>query len=311
MLNDLLFVAIPYATLVLAVVGTIVRFRTRPFSVSSLSSQLLENRKLFWGSVPFHWGVVLILLVHLLGLLVPSSIALWNAEPIRLYILEISGLALAAWTLFGLLVLIWRRVATARIRAVTRPMDLVILGILLVQIVSGIGIALMHRWGSFWGPPVLGTYLRGILTLQPQPELVASLPWMIKLHVMSFFAFAAVFPFSRLVHLITVPLGYFVRPYQLVRGVAPRPAPATAAAPHDEPVSPAHVPSRAAVWARAVGIVVFFTFATVWLPSYVLRHAWLAPLPDLARDLIGAGLWTVMLVAGLWALRWAQRSARI
>jgi nitrate reductase gamma subunit len=214
--NLLLFVIFPYVAITLAVVGTIVRWRRHPFTVSALSSQLLESRRLYWGSVAFHWGISLILLGHLAALFVPRGFELWNAVPVRLYLLEGTGLALALWTLFGLTVLIYRRVITPRVRAVTTPMDLVVLGLILVQVVSGIAIAVWYRWGSFWGTAVFVPYMWSLFTLQPRPELVAPLPFVLQLHAFSFFVFLAVFPFTRLVHIITVPLGYLTRPWQIV-----------------------------------------------------------------------------------------------
>ena len=62
--NEILFGVVPYVVTTLAIVGTIVRWRTAEFTVSLLSSQLLESRKLYWGSVPFHWGLTLILIGH-------------------------------------------------------------------------------------------------------------------------------------------------------------------------------------------------------------------------------------------------------
>jgi nitrate reductase gamma subunit len=214
--NEFLFGVLPYVALALAIVVTIARWKLHPFSVSSLSSQLLESRKLYWGSVPFHWGLSLILLGHLGALIVPRGFELWNGEPLRLYMLEITGLSLALWAGFGIIVLISRRVSDARIRKVTTPMDLVVLGIIALQIFSGVWIAVGYRWGSYWGTSVFVPYVRSLLTFQPDPSYVEPLPLMLKLHVLSFFAFLAVFPFSRLVHIITLPLQYFSRPWQKV-----------------------------------------------------------------------------------------------
>lgn len=214
--NLLLFVVFPYVAIILAVVGTIYRLIRRPFTVSSLSSQLLESRKLFWGSVSFHWGLSLILVGHLAALIVPSAFTLWNGAPLRLYLLEITGFALGLWAAFGLGVLIYRRLSNRRIAAVTTPMDLVVLGILGVQIVTGLWIAFGYRWGSFWGTSVFVPYIRSLLALDPRPELVAPLPVVLKTHVVAFWAFLLVFPFTRLVHIITVPLGYLARPWQRV-----------------------------------------------------------------------------------------------
>ncbi|MCP4224093.1 MAG: respiratory nitrate reductase subunit gamma, partial [Actinomycetia bacterium] len=100
--NDLLFAVFPYVAVALAVIVTIVRWRQHPFSVSSLSSQLLESRRLYWGSVSFHWGLVLVLVGHLLALIVPQGFEIWNGAPLRLYLLEATGLALGLWAAFGL-----------------------------------------------------------------------------------------------------------------------------------------------------------------------------------------------------------------
>jgi nitrate reductase gamma subunit len=214
--NNLLFLVFPYVSIVLAVLVTVYRAIYRPFTISSLSSQLLERRKLFWGSLPFHYGIVLILLGHLLALFFPRSLVWWNAVPVRLYLLELTGLALGLWCLGGLLVLLWRRLVSKRVRVVTSPMDVVVLLLLLVSVVTGVLTAGVYRFGSTWFTGVFTPYLWSLLTLRPQPELVAPLPWIIQLHAFNFFILLAVFPFSRLVHVITYPLGYLVRPWQIV-----------------------------------------------------------------------------------------------
>ncbi len=212
----IVFVAFPYAALTLAIVVTVLRWKLAPFTVSSISSQLLESRKLFWGSIPFHWGIVLILLGHLATLFFPATVAWWNGVPIRLYALEITGLALALWAAAGLLVLLYRRLTTARIRAVTTPMDLVVLIVLAVQIASGIWMAVGYRFGSFWSVGVVVPYVWSLLKLSPRPELLQPFPFILQLHVVSFFVLVAIFPFTRLVHLITLPLPYLARPWQRV-----------------------------------------------------------------------------------------------
>jgi len=235
--NMLLFVVLPYVAIVVAIAGTVYRMIRRPFTVSSLSSQLLESRKLFWGSVPFHWGIVVILLAHLFALILPAGIEVWNRVPIRLYMLEITGLALALWALFGLGTLIYRRIGVSKIRAVTTRMDMVVLGLLLAQMVTGVLIATVYRFGSYWGTGVFVPYVQSLFTLQPRPELVAPLPFVLQFHASLFFVFLVVFPFSRLVHIITVPFGYLTRPFQLVKWVRRDPPAET----EREPVGAARV----------------------------------------------------------------------
>ena len=222
--NDLLFGALPYAAIALVIFVTIARWRLHQFSVSSLSSQLLESRKLYWGSIPFHWGVSLILVGHLVALFVPGAFRLWNGSSMRLALLEVTGLALALWAAFGIVVLVVRRLRTPRIRAVTTPMDLVVLGVVAVQIATGIWTAAAYRFGSSWGTAVMVPYIRSLLVFQPDPSYIEPLPVLIKVHVLAFFVFLALVPFTRLVHILTLPLGYLTRPWQRV--VRNRPAPA-------------------------------------------------------------------------------------
>jgi nitrate reductase gamma subunit len=86
--NTLLFLIFPYVSIIIAIEVTAYRSLYRPFTISSLSSQLLERKKLFWGSISFHWGIVIILAGHLLAVLFPKSLLLWTAVPLRMYLLE-------------------------------------------------------------------------------------------------------------------------------------------------------------------------------------------------------------------------------
>ena len=214
--NNVEFVYFPYVSILLFLVVSIYRSVYRPFSISALSSQLLENKKLYWGSISFHYGVIIVLFGHLTALLLPQGLLLWNSLPIRLYLLEGTGLALGLWALVGLGILVWRRLTTRRILAVTTPMDLLVLALLLVSVISGVLIATLYRFGSYWFTGVFTPYLLSLLILQPRPELVAPLPWIIKLHVLNFFILLAVFPFSRLIHIATYPIAYLVRPWQIL-----------------------------------------------------------------------------------------------
>lgn len=214
--DTLFFVILPYVTVAMFVVAGIYRRAYRPFSGSSLSSQLLERKKLFWGSVPFHWGIVLVLLGHLAALLLPGGLRLWNAVPVRLWLLEATGLALGLWALIGLLILLSRRLSNKRVRVVSTRMDYVVLLLLLVSVVTGVLTATLYRFGISWFTVVFTPYLWSVVTLRPQVSLVAPLPWLIKLHVINFWLLLAIFPFSRLIHIAMYPLGYLVRPWQIV-----------------------------------------------------------------------------------------------
>jgi nitrate reductase gamma subunit len=221
-LSVMLFVVFPYAALALAIIVTVLRWRKAPFSISSLSSQLLESKKLFWGSIPFHWGIIFILTGHIFVLFLPSAVDWWNGVPVRLYALEITGVALGLWTLFGLVVLTYRRLSVAKIRVVTTPMDIVVLAVLFVQIVSGLWIAIGLRFGAAWATGVVVPYVWSLVVLQPKPELIAPFSVVLQIHIVAFWVFLAIFPFTRLVHILTYPIMYLTRPWQKV--VANRPA---------------------------------------------------------------------------------------
>ncbi len=220
--NQFLFVIFPYISLTLFIVVTVYRAIFRPFTVSSLSSQLLERKQLYWGSISFHNGIVIILMGHLLALLFPQSLVVWNSVPMRLYLLEVTGLVLAIWSFVGLIILIIRRITVANIRAVTLPTDMGVLLLILLSVATGIITATGYRFGSTWFTGVFSPYLWSILKFAPRPELVAPLPWAIQFHAFNFFILLAIFPFTRLIHIITVPLSYLFRPWQIVIWVQER-----------------------------------------------------------------------------------------
>lgn len=216
MLDVVLLVAFPYVAVILVVLVGVYRYRTDRFSYSSFSSQFLENRALFWGSVVWHYGILIILLAHLFALLLPGPWGTLIAAPVRLYVLEVTGLALAVLTVAGLVLLIVRRLRSPRVRVVTSVMDWVLLAMLLAQVGLGFWVALVYRWGSDWYLHTAVPWLVSLATLNPQIDYVRALPWLVKIHLLGGFALLAVFPFTRLVHIVTVPITYLWRPYQVV-----------------------------------------------------------------------------------------------
>jgi nitrate reductase gamma subunit len=216
LLNAFLFVAFPYVAVMIFVVGVIYRRRQRGFTVSALSSQFLEGRRLFWGSVPFHVGLLVVLLEHLILFLLPDTVLAWNRVPLRLITLEVTVFVFGVSVLTGLVALLYRRLTNRRVRAVTTPMDIAIELLVLTQVLLGCFIALRFRWGSSWFPASLALPL---VTGQAcaRPAAVTALPVIIRLHIVGAFVIVLLVPFTRLVHFVVAPLNYLVRPYQLVR----------------------------------------------------------------------------------------------
>jgi nitrate reductase gamma subunit len=216
MIDVLLFGAFPYVAIVLFFVISIWRYRKNAYRVSSLSSQFLESRKLFWGSVPFHLGILTLFLGHLIGFLIPRQVMAWNESPLRLLVLEVTGLVAGLLTLVGLVLLIWRRHTSDRLRPLTSKIDVLLYLVLLFDVVTGLYIALGHRWGSAWYVHVLAPYLQSLFTFQPNVSLVADLPIVVKMHVVGAFVLFALFSFTRLMHILVAPIPYLWRRAQLV-----------------------------------------------------------------------------------------------
>jgi nitrate reductase gamma subunit len=216
MWNTLLFAVIPYVAVTIAVVGGIARYRVDRFSYSSQSSQFLESRGLYLGSVLWHYGILLVLGAHLLAVMFWDPWALLVSDPNRLYTLEVIGLSFSILAFAGLSVLLVRRLAVRRVRSVTTTMDWVLLVVLVVQVGLGIWIALGYRWGSDWYVYTIVPWLHSLFKLNPKVEYVVALPTVVKIHAVLGFGLIALFPFTRLVHVVTVPVTYLWRSYQVV-----------------------------------------------------------------------------------------------
>lgn len=215
-LNIFLFVVFPYLAVAVFLIGFIYRYGQTGFKVSSLSSQFLEGRNLFWGAVPFHFGILVVFLGHLIAFLFPAQTLMWNSQPVRLIILEVTAFTFGVSVFVGLLVLMLRRLGNGRLRIVTSPMDIAIECLLLTQVVLGCWIALGYRWGSSWFSADLSPYLWSLVKFNPEIEAIGALPWVVKLHIVGAFLILFMIPFTRLVHFLVAPFHYIWRPYQLV-----------------------------------------------------------------------------------------------
>ncbi|MHB1397907.1 MAG: respiratory nitrate reductase subunit gamma [Trichloromonadaceae bacterium] len=216
MTDLILFAVFPYVAVALAIAVGIYRYTIDRYSWSSQSSQFLESRALFWGSVPWHYAILLILLAHLLAFLFPAGWGALVGKPLRLYLLEITGMALGLATVIAIALLIVRRAANDRVATVTSVVDWFLLAALLLQVATGVWIAFTLRWGSVWYLHTATPWLWSLVKLDPQVQYLAVLPWVVKVHAVNAFVLVALFPFSRLVHVVSVPLTYLARPYQVV-----------------------------------------------------------------------------------------------
>jgi nitrate reductase gamma subunit len=216
MINELMFTIFPYVAFAIFLVGTIYRYTKKGFKVTSLSSQFIEGKQLFWGSQPFHWGIMILFFGHLIAFLFPSALTAWNGMPVRRLILELSSFAFGLAALLGLVLLIIRRLRNKSLLVVTNKMDMVVYVVLLTQIISGLGVAFYVRWGSEWFASVLTPYLRSVFSFNPDITAVATMPLWIQIHIISAFFIIAIIPFTRFMHFLVAPVDYIWRKYQIV-----------------------------------------------------------------------------------------------
>jgi len=216
MLNLLFFGVLPYVAVALFLGVSITRYRKEPYTFSSLSSQFLESKKLFWGSVPFHIAIILLFCGHLVGFLFPQAVTAWNGDPLRLLILEATAMGAAFLALGGLLGLLYRRSTSDRLRANTSIADVLVYVALLFSIITGLWVAITMRWGSGWYTHTAVPYLWSIVKLNPDIQRVAELPLAARLHIIGAWTLFGLFSFTRLVHVLVAPISYLWRPFQLV-----------------------------------------------------------------------------------------------
>lgn len=218
--NMLLFGIFPYIAIAVLLLGSWVRFDREQYSWRSGSSQLLRN-DLRVASNCFHVGIIFVLLGHFVGLLTPASIYhhFISTENKQLLAM-ISGGIFGLLCLYGLVLLLKRRMTDPRIRATSSTSDIVILWLLLAQLLLGLATIFAsagHLDGSVM--VLLGTWAQGIVTFQVLEAATAmeSVGLIYKLHVFLGLTLLLVFPFTRLVHIISAPVWYLGRSYQLVR----------------------------------------------------------------------------------------------
>ncbi len=217
MFDSFLFMGLPYIALVVCVAGSIYRFRSHRYSYSALSSQFLESKNLRWGSIPWHIGLLVLLLIHLLPFIMPTAWSRLVSGKTALVVVEAIGFASAILALVGLLVLFFRRLINPYIQAVTSKMDLVILVLFLGQIVLGLITAATVRWGSQWATGTTTPYLWSLLTFKPDISYIVDMPAVVKAHIAGAWLIVLLIPFSRLVHIFSLPLEYlFRRPQQVI-----------------------------------------------------------------------------------------------
>jgi nitrate reductase gamma subunit len=228
-LDIILWAVLPYVTIAILVAGTVWRYRYDQFGWTTRSSQLYESRLLRIGSPLFHFGILVVLIGHVIGLVVPAS---WteaagvSEHAYHVQALSLGGIAGVA-TLVGVAILVYRRRTTGPVFMATTKNDKTMYVVLVAAIVAGLATTLL-------GTGVVGAeqnyretvspWFRSIFMLQPDVDSMSEASATFKVHTLIGMLLFALWPFTRLVHAFTAPVGYLFRPYIVYRSRRPGPA---------------------------------------------------------------------------------------
>ncbi|MFJ5298705.1 respiratory nitrate reductase subunit gamma [Pseudomonas sp. NPDC088368] len=219
--NLLAFGVYPYVALAVCLIGSWARFDLSQYTWKAGSSQMLSNKGMRLASNLFHIGVLFVLAGHFVGLLTPAPIyhTVISTENKQLLAM-VSGGIFGGLCLIGLLMLIHRRLTDPRVRATSSVSDILILLVLLAQLVLGlltIVASTQHLDGSVM--VLLAEWAQNTVLLRPEEAAAAIAPVSLvyKLHVFLGLTLFVLFPFTRLVHVVSAPIWYLGRRYQIVR----------------------------------------------------------------------------------------------
>jgi nitrate reductase gamma subunit len=207
---ELTFTVFPYLCLTVFTVGHAYRYVTDRYAWNARSSEFLEKNTLNYGSVLFHWGILGTLLGHAGGLLIPQRVfdLVGVSSEAHLSIAYGSGLLVGIAAFVGSTILLWRRLTNKRVKAAGTANDLITISGLVIVIGLGLYNVVFGHHNVLYS---VAPWIRGILTFRPEASLMLDVPINYKVHILSALALLAFSPFSRLVHIWSAPVFYFVR----------------------------------------------------------------------------------------------------
>lgn len=217
----LLWGVAPYVLAVVLVGGTIWRYRYDKFGWTTRSSELYESRLLRIGSPLFHFGLLVVIVGHVIGLIIPKSLT--DAVGLSQEAYHLQALALGSIaglsTLIGIGILIYRRRTTGPVFRATTGNDKLMYVVLVAAIVAGLATTLL---GAAGGDAhnyrlTVAPWFRSLFILQPDIAAMGAAGLAFQLHTLIGMVLFAIWPFTRLVHAFTAPLQYLFRPYIVYR----------------------------------------------------------------------------------------------
>lgn len=221
MLNQFLWIIYPYLCVAIFIIGHIARYQYDQFSWTAKSSEFIEKKRLKWGSLLFHLGIIPVAAGHFVGLVIPAS---WlEGIGVNNHIYHIGAVYIGSlfgfMVLIGMILLTYRRVSIKNIRRLSSASDMVVNFFLLVIICMGLYSTLVTNAISpdFDYRQTISIWFRHLFTFNPNASLMTNVPWSFKLHIFLGFSIFALWPFTRLVHVWSVPLSYANRSYIIYR----------------------------------------------------------------------------------------------
>jgi len=221
MIDQFLWVIFPYICIAVFIVGHIFRYRTDQFSWTAKSSEFIEKKQLMIGSLLFHIGIIPVIMGHISGLAIPKS---WlQAVGVSDHLYHIGAIYIGGFfgfvTLAGMIILTSRRFTKSTVRKLSSTSDLVVNVILLFIVFMGMYATLVTNavQPDFDYRTSISVWFRNLFILQPDASYMLNVPMSFKIHVVTGFLIFALWPFTRLVHVWSVPLNYVGRSYILYR----------------------------------------------------------------------------------------------
>ncbi|MCW4352971.1 respiratory nitrate reductase subunit gamma [Hoyosella sp. YIM 151337] len=220
-MNTLLWQILPYIALTSFVLGHIWRYRHDQFGWTTRSSQIYESRLLQIGSPLFHFGLLAVIAGHIGGLAIPKTWtqAVGISDHTYHYLAVIPGTIAGIAVITGLAILLYRRVTVPAVRKSTTKGDIFMYAVFIVTVITGM---LNTVWenifaGGYDYRETVSPWFRSVFMLMPDPSLMAGIPLSFALHALAALVLFTIWPFTRLVHVFSAPLGYLVRPYVVYR----------------------------------------------------------------------------------------------
>lgn len=219
--EQFLWIIFPYLCVAIFVVGHIFRYRYDQFNWTAKSSEFIEKKRLMLGSMLFHIGIIPVIMGHVAGLGIPKEwmTAIGVSEHLYHIGAMYGGGFFGVVTFAGMLILTMRRFTMKNVRRLSSASDMIVNGLLLFIIFMGMFSTLVTNnvQPDFDYRETISVWFRNLLIFRPEASYMAEVPLSFQIHILAGFSIFALWPFTRLVHVWSVPLNYARRSYILYR----------------------------------------------------------------------------------------------